>query len=121
MTMTAEPPKAYKTKRFAFPAPYKPLLPPSPEQPLPQFLYPFVFIESPRGSLKTCSILNLLMGRAYIWPGLRWYIWRSTRTLLSTTVLPSFEEYVLPAWADIQGMRLTNPNARPGQRTEYLF
>lgn len=82
---------------------------------------PFVLVESPRGCLKTCSILHVLMARAAKWPGLRWYIWRSTRALLSTTVLPSFEEYVIPWWADVQGMRLLNPNARPTQRSEYIF
>lgn len=81
----------------------------------------FILIESPRGCLKTVSILNILMMRAYQYPGLRWYLWRSTRALLSTTVLPSFEEYVIPAWSRVPGMRLMNPNARPTQRTEYVF
>ncbi len=82
---------------------------------------PFISIESPRGCLKTCSILHILMSRAARWPGHRWYIWQSTRTLLSTTVLPSFEKYVIPCWSNVRGMRLLNPNARPSQRTEYLF
>lgn len=82
---------------------------------------PFILVESPRGALKTCSILNVLMSRAARWPGKRWYIWRSTRALLSTTVLPTFEEYVIPAWDAVKGMRLLNPNARPTQRSEYIF
>src|SRR4051812_15903323 len=72
---------------------------------------PFVLVESPRGCLKTCTILNLLMMRAYQWPGKRWYMWRSARTLLSTTVLKSFEDYVIPAWSTVKGMRLLNPGA----------
>jgi hypothetical protein len=82
---------------------------------------PFIFIESPRGCLKTCSILNILMFRAYRWPGKRWYIWRSTRTLLSTTVLRSFQDYVIPEWSKVRGMRLLNPKAGPSHRTSYEF
>lgn len=82
---------------------------------------PFVLVEGPRGSLKTISHLNILMSRAAQFPGLKWYIWRSTRSLLSTTVLPSFEKYVIPAWRNVRGMALLNPAARPTQRTEYIF
>ena len=82
---------------------------------------PFILVEGPRGTLKTITHLNILMMRAAQYPGLKWYIWRSTRALLSTTVLPSFEKYVVPLWNQVEGMRLTNPNARPAQRSEYIF
>jgi hypothetical protein len=82
---------------------------------------PFILVEGPRGTLKTITHLNILMMRAAQYPGLKWYIWRSTRSLLSTTVLPSFEKYVVPVWNQVEGMRLTNPNARPAQRSEYIF
>lgn len=82
---------------------------------------PFVLLEGSRGTLKTISILDILMARAQAYPGLRWYIWRSSRALLSTTILPSFEQYVIPRWAGVAGMRLMNPGARPTQRSEYVF
>ncbi len=81
----------------------------------------FVLVESPRGCLKTCTILHKLMSRAAQFPGLHWYLWRSNRSLLSTTVLPSFEKYVIPFWHNVRGMRLLNPAARPTQRSEYIF
>jgi hypothetical protein len=89
--------------------------------PLHHFTDPFIFCESPRGCLKTCSILNSLMARAGRWPGSRWYLWRSTRTRLSDTVLRSFEEYVIPAWSEVRGMRLMNPHAGPSHRSSYVF
>lgn len=82
---------------------------------------PFILVEGPRGTLKTVSHLHLLMSRAAQFPGLKWYIWRSTRALLSTTILPSFEKYVIPVWHTVRGMRLMNPAARPTQRSEYIF
>lgn len=82
---------------------------------------PFILIESPRGCLKTCTILDIIMLRGLQWPGRRWYIWRSSRELLNTTVLPSFEEYILPKWSTVRGMRCVNPGARPGNRRDYVF
>lgn len=83
---------------------------------------PFILVESPRGCLKTCTILDILMMRACKWPGLRWYIWRSTSDLLADTILESsFEPYILPKWSKVPGMRCVNPGARPSNRVEYLF
>lgn len=89
--------------------------------PLLHSVDPFVLVEGPRGTLKTITHLNILMMRACQYPGLKWFIWRSTRSLLSTTVLPTFEKYVIPVWRNVRGMQLVNPAARPTQRTEYLF
>lgn len=83
---------------------------------------PFILVESPRGCLKTCTLLDIIMIRACKWPGLRWYIWRSTHELLCETILESsFEPYVLPKWANVPGMRCINLGARPANRVEYLF
>ena len=112
MSLALEAPPADNLGRITFGRAFLPLL---------HFTDPFLMVESPRGCLKTISILNVLMQRAAQWPGHRWYIWRSTRELLSTTVLPSYESYVIPAWKDVPGMRLMNPAARPGQRSEYIF
>jgi hypothetical protein len=67
----------------------------------------FVLIEGKRGTAKTRSILTALVCRALKYPGSRWLLSRSTRTLLSDTVLVTLAAQVLPLF------RLKIPKGNP--------
>lgn len=82
---------------------------------------PFVLVEGPRGTLKTCSILHILMRRMHTWPGLTWYFWRWRREDLSATIMQAFEEFILPEWSNVEGMALVNVAANRSSRDAYML
>src|SRR5690348_2197939 len=75
---------------------------------------PFVFIEGPRGTAKTRSILTILVARLLAYPGSRLLLCRRTRVDLSKTVLVTLEEQVFPAL----GMQVPG-GAHRENRSEY--
>lgn len=89
--------------------------------PLLHFRDDVLLVEGRRGTGKTSSILDVLMSRAFLWPGTTFYIWRSTRKLLSDSVLQVFEQFTLPKWRPVDGMRILNPAVKRDTRTEYVL
>lgn len=74
----------------------------------------FVGIQSRRGTGKTHSILSTkIVAPALQYPGTRWLVTRSTRALLSTTILPTLENEVFPQF-NIPFTRMD-----PSNRTQY--
>lgn len=89
--------------------------------PLLHFRDDVILVEGRRGTLKTCSVLDVLMSRGFNWPGTTFYLWRSTRKLLTDSVLQALEEFILPKWRAVPGMRLLNPAVKRESRSEYVF
>lgn len=69
----------------------------------------FVLVEGRRGTGKTRAILTYLVAQAIRYPGSRWMLARSTRTLLSATVLQTLYRQVLPLFG------IPRPAASPSQ------
>jgi hypothetical protein len=67
-------------------------------EPLLTCKYPFVFVEGPRGTSKTRSILSILLARMLKWPKTRTLLCRYHRAELTKTVLTTLEEEVFPAF-----------------------
>lgn len=81
---------------------------------IPQFEYPAILVEGPRGTSKSRSILSIFLGRLLRYPGSRLLLCRRFRTDLSKTILVTLEKEVFPAFGmDVPG------GAHRGNRSEY--